>query len=138
MTIRFASAVFSVIVACAIGSSARADNYTAASNTAMSITGDISMDDFSIVFANGETLDFAELIADHFMVDGRRVPGSVFSVETPGDPVLENGNTLCGNGDVTYVASWSGGAGMTLVAVFTGSEPPASADEMCASYLYAD
>ena len=138
MTTRFASTVFSVIAAFAIGSPALADTYKAASNTAMSITGDISMDDFSMVFANGETLEFAELIADHFRVDGRRVPGSVYSVETPGDPELENGNRLCGNGDVTYVATWSGGEGMTMVAVFTGSQPPASDDQMCASYLYED
>lgn len=138
MTTRFVSVVFSVVAACGFGSSALADNYKAASTTAMSITGDISMDDFSMVFANGESLDFAELIADHLMVDGRQVPGSVYSVETPGDPELENGNRLCGNGDVTYVATWSGGQGMTMVAVFTGSEPPASDEQMCGSYLYED
>ncbi|BDA84566.1 hypothetical protein Sa4125_21080 [Aureimonas sp. SA4125] len=112
-----------------------ADSYSATSNTAMSITGDIDMDDFSITFANGAMLNFSELVADHFVVDGRDVPASVFRVADPADPVLENGNSLCGNGDVTYIASWGAGADMTL-GVFTGDAPPESDAEMCASYSY--
>lgn len=114
---------------------AQADSYTAISNTAMSITGDIDMDDFSITFANGTSMDLSDLVADHFVVDGRNVPASVYRVADPADPELENGNTLCGNGDVTYMASWGTGRDMTL-AVFTSDEPPESDGEMCASYIY--
>jgi hypothetical protein len=101
----------------------------------MSITGDIEMDDFSIVFASGATMNFSELVADHFVVDGRNVPASVYRVADPADPELENGNTLCGNGDVTYIASWGTGRDMVL-AVFTGDASPESDAEMCASYSY--
>lgn len=111
------------------------DGYTAVSSSAQSVTGDIQFDDFSITFANGETLEFSDLIADNFIVDGETVPASVYRVRTPGDPVLENGNQLCGSGDVSYLASWGPGD-LTTVAVFTGDEPPAGSDEMCASYVY--
>ena len=46
------------------------DGYTAVSSSAQSVTGDIQFDDFSITFANGETLEFSDLIADNFIVDG--------------------------------------------------------------------
>lgn len=117
---------------------AEGDVYKAFSTTAESITGDISMDDFSITFANGESLSFSSLLGDHFIVDGNRVNASVYSVANPSDPELENGNKLCGSGDVSYLASWAGGEGLTIVAVFTGDEPPESSDEMCASYIYMD
>ncbi len=115
-----------------------ADHYTAVSNTAMSITGDVWMDDFSITFENDESLEFSDLVADHFKVDGRNVPGSVYRVKEPADPELNNGNQLCGNGDVTYVANWSAGEGLSAIAVFTGKRPPKSSDEMCALYTYQD
>lgn len=130
--------VVGVALACSVPSYAFSDEYKAYSNTAMSITGDISMDDFSLTFQNGETLAFASLIGDRFIVDGQEVPASVFSVENPSDPELENGNQLCGMGDVTYIASWTAGDGLAAVAVFTGTEPPASSEEMCASYIYED
>ncbi|NKN36817.1 hypothetical protein HFC70_10675 [Agrobacterium sp. a22-2] len=135
---RLLPTVLGVALAIGTASSAYSDNYTAYSTTAESITGNISMDDFSLVFQNGETLIFDQLIADNFIVDGQRVPASVFSVENPYDPELENGNQLCGMGDVTYVANWAAGDGLSAVAVFTGNEPPASSDEMCASYIYQD
>ncbi|MBX3529456.1 MAG: hypothetical protein KF849_02540 [Rhizobiaceae bacterium] len=102
----------------------------------MSITGDIEFDDFEIVFANGESLAFSALVGDSFVVNGKRVGASVYEVEEPADPVLENGNRLCGAGDVTYVASWGGSGDTTIVAVFTTAEAPASDAEMCASYTY--
>ena len=114
------------------------DSYAAYSRTAESITGDIQFDDFSITFANGETLEFSDLVGDAFVVDGETVPASLYRVATPADPELENGNALCGSGDVTYIGSWGAGDGLVAVAVFTGDAPPESSDEMCASYIYVD
>lgn len=136
--IRLLPAVLALVAAGTSAAFAEGDVYTAYSNTAVSITGDISMDDFSITFANGEQLTFSALLGDHFVVDGRRVNASVYSVENPSDPELENGNRLCGAGDVSYLASWAGGEGLTVVAVFTGDEAPQSSAEMCASYIYED
>lgn len=121
----------------ALGSPAFAqmERYAAYSNTAISITGDIKTDDFEIIFENGEKLAFSDLVADHFVVGGELVPASVYMVEVPADPELLNGNRLCGAGDVTYLASWLEDE-LTVIAVFTGEEPPQSDEEMCASYLY--
>jgi len=127
-----------VVLAMGASSSALADDYAAYSNTASSITGDISMDDFSISFANGESLDFSSLVSDHFRVDGHRVAASVYRVKRPADPELENGNKLCGSGDVSYVATWGAGEGLTAVAVFTGNAVPQSDEDMCGSYIYSD
>jgi len=116
----------------------QADHYTAMSNTAMSVTGDVWLDDSSIKFENGESLDFSDLVADHFSVDGQKVPASVYRVKEPADPELQNGNQLCGSGDVTFVASWADGSESTAIAVFTGKRAPRSSSEMCALYTYED
>ena len=128
--------LLALILSLAVAAPALADSYTAISNTAMSITGDIEYDDFGITFENGKKLEFDDLIGDTFTVDGKRVPASVYSVADPKDPVLLNGNTLCG-APVTYVASWSAGNGTdTILAVFSTEDAPESSDEMCASYNY--
>ena len=112
-----------------------ADTLLATSTTAMAITGDIEMDDFSMVFADGTRLDFDELVGDSFVVDGETVNASVYSVAAPIDPVLLNGNRLCGSGPVTYVASW-GGDSDVAVAVFDTQDIPGSDADMCALYYY--
>ncbi|MBX3579047.1 MAG: hypothetical protein KF723_17755 [Rhizobiaceae bacterium] len=132
---RFSLALLALSLGCGV---ALADRYLAVSNTAMSITGDVEFDDYGITFANGEGLVFSTLLGDQFIVDGQRVPASVYEIADPADPELENGNRLCGNGEVTYLAAWMSGEGMTTIAVFTGDDPPSSDADMCASYLYED
>lgn len=117
-----------------IATPALADTYAAISNTAMAITGDIEFDDFGITFENGKQIVFAELIGDSFVVGGETVNASVYSVAEPSDPVLNNGNRLCG-APVTYVASW-GDDSSTTVAVFSTENAPESDAEMCASFSY--
>ncbi|WP_246716239.1 hypothetical protein [Aurantimonas sp. DM33-3] len=112
-----------------------ADTLLATSTTAMAITGDVEMDDFSMVFADGTRLDFDELVGDSFVVDGETVNASVYSVAAPMDPVLLNGNRLCGSGPVTYVASW-GSDSDVAVAVFDTQDIPGSDADMCALYYY--
>ena len=112
-----------------------AETLLATSTTAMAITGDVEMDDFSMVFADGTRLDFDELVGDSFVVDGETVNASVYSVAAPMDPVLLNGNRLCGSGPVTYVASW-GSDSDVAVAVFDTQDIPGSHADMCALYYY--
>lgn len=112
-----------------------ADDLVALSNTASAITGDISFDDFEMVFSNGEKIEFDELVADHLVVDGKDVPASVYSVKGPGNPVLLNGNRLCGTSPVTYLASWLDDD-VTMVAVFETQDVPSSNEDMCALYTY--
>ena len=119
-----------------LASPAFAETYAAVSNTAMSITGDIELDETGITFENGEQVTFDERVADRFTVGGETVEAHVFSIAEPCDPVLLNGNRLCG-APVTYAASWetSDGSG-TILAVFSTPEAPQSDADMCASYTY--
>ncbi|WP_439627683.1 hypothetical protein [Shinella sp.] len=126
--------ILTLALSFAITSPALADTYAAISKTAMAITGDIEFDDFGITFENGKQIVFDELVGDTFMVGGETVNGSVYSVSEPKDPVLLNGNRLCGE-PVTYVASW-GDADTTTVAVFSTQDVPQSDADMCASYTY--
>jgi hypothetical protein len=118
----------------AAASPALADTYAAVSNTAMAITGDIEFDDFGITFENGKQITFDALVGNTFVVGGETVNASVYSLTQAKDPVLLNGNRLCGE-PVTYVASW-GDADTTTVAVFATHDVPESDADMCASYTY--
>lgn len=115
---------------------AMAEDFTAISTTAMSITGDISLEDSEIVFSDGQSLVFDELVQDVFAVDGEEVAASVYSVGQPQVLELLNGNTLCGDAPVTYVATWAGMDDLTIVAMFDTEEAPGSDAEMCASFTY--
>ena len=117
-----------------LASPALADTYAAVSNTAMAITGDIEFDDFGITFENGRQITFDQLVGDTFVVGGEKVNASVYSLSEAKDPVLLNGNRLCGE-PVTYVASW-GDDSSTTVAVFSTEDVPESDAQMCASYTY--
>lgn len=121
-----------------VASPAFADSLVAVSNTAMSITGDIEFDDFEIMFENGKKLEFDELVGDTFVVNGEEIGASVYRVKTPADPKLNNGNRLCGQGKVTYVAAWGDPSddSLTIVAVFDTQDVPGSDADMCASYTY--
>lgn len=120
-----------------LSGNAAAQELIAISGTAEAITGDIYADDGSISFANGAVLALDDVVGDTFAVDGRTVNASVHSVLDPADPVLLNGNRLCGMGPVTYVAWWTGPTDYeTVLAVFTTQDIPASSAEMCASYTY--
>lgn len=126
---------YALAALCLAASPALADDLAALSTTASSITGDISFDDYEIVFENGEKLTFEDLIADQFTVDGKEVPASVYSVKRSENPVLLNGNRLCGEAPVTYVASWLDGD-VTMLAVFETPDAPESSESMCALYTY--
>lgn len=115
---------------------ALADQLLGISNTAMAITGDVEFSDYGLVFADGQELVFDELLGDTFIVDGEEVYGSVFSILEPANPVLLNGNTLCGDSPVTYLANWGLDDVTTVIAMFDTEEAPASDAEMCASYTY--
>lgn len=110
----------------------------ATSNTAMAVTGDVVMDDFSVEFADGTVMEFSDLVGDTILVDGVEAFGSIYEMAAPEDPILLNDNQLCGMGDVTYLAAYAAGDGMTEIAVFTTQDVPASTEDACAIYLYED
>jgi hypothetical protein len=112
-------------------------SWIAVSNTAMAITGDIVLDDYSIKFANGRSLDIepydTEVVADWTGFGG--TPGNIFKVNPPTDPKLLNGNTLCGD-KVTYVVTTLPHDGELTLNVYSSKQPPKSVDGVCASYSY--
>lgn len=119
--------------------SAQSEELSALSGTAMDVTGDVTLDDFAITFANGRSLAFSALVGDSFTVGGDRVAASLYEVEAPADPVLENGNRLCGAGDVTYVGNWlvPGSETDTVIAVFDTQDVPQTDADACATYTYS-
>ncbi len=133
---RLSGYLAAAVCACSVATVVHADTYRAVSKTAESITGDISMDDYEIAFANGERLALSDLVSYEIKVGGETRDASVYRVETPADPVLLNGNRLCGSGDVTFVANWAGSDDGTVVAVFATPDVPQSDAEMCASYVF--
>ncbi|RAH99791.1 hypothetical protein DLJ53_18695 [Acuticoccus sediminis] len=133
---------------CAGGASAgpvtdSAMTYEAASRTAESITGPVTLSQSSIAFGNGASVAL-KLVEDGVGgswdgLDGSG-PGQIF--ELAGDPgALLNGNTLCGPGTASYlVASAATRYGMKTLtlAVFQGDTVPTGADgaDLCGTYGY--
>lgn len=92
--------------------------WKADSDTAKTVTGDIAIGTDRIVFANGESIKLVP-------VEGRR---GVFKVDPPANPVLMNGNHLCGEQDVTYVVLALGSNDDALfMKVFEGTDAPEEA-----------
>jgi hypothetical protein len=104
----------------------------------MAITGDIVLDDYSLTFANGKSLDLEPYEADrvgNWSGSGENVPGYVFKIDPPANPKLLNGNKLCAM-PVTYVVTWSPGEGELGINIYSGAEAPTGTDGLCASYFY--
>ncbi|MFD0986047.1 hypothetical protein [Methyloligella solikamskensis] len=113
-----------------------AEEWEAVSTTAMSITGDITVEDEKITFKNGESLGLRPVGDDE--------PG-VFVVTPEANPTLLNGNKLCGNQPPTFLVFGrpkADGDDETLyLKVFDTNDVPPASDEMdqpgiCASYTY--
>jgi hypothetical protein len=118
----------------------RADPVTwiATSKTAMAITGDIVLDDYSLTFANGKSLDLEPYEADrvgNWSGSGGDVAGYVYKIDPPADPKLLNGNKLCAT-PITYLVTWSPGDGELGVNVYSDAKAPTGTDRLCASYFY--
>lgn len=122
---------FAFLAASASPALADCAHWTATSTTSISITGDITTCKGSIAFGNGKSLklDFvgqkngswALGAADHALI---------YRVRTPSDPVLLNGNTLCGE-KVHYLAfspTRSGQLGLTVFGRDLG--------DFCAVFFY--
>jgi hypothetical protein len=113
-------------------------NWAATSNTAMAITGDIVLEDYSITFANGKSLAIEPYEAGRvgdWSGSGKNVAGDVFTADSLSNPKLLNGNKLCAT-PATYVVIWSPGEGELGINVYSGSKAPTGTGGLCASYFY--
>ncbi len=124
--------------------------WRAASNTANSITGDISISDAKITInftafplVQARSLAPAEVSAvfDADVNDGGT--GTLYRVTVPGEKRFLHRNTLCGAEDTQWMATFV--SGRTLqVALFSGSEPPVftfdalgKSTDLCGTFTYA-
>ncbi|GLS28295.1 hypothetical protein SAMN04488498_115136 [Mesorhizobium albiziae] len=127
--------VAALLASGSVASHAQDDVWKANSNTATAVTGDIAIGTDRIVFANGAILRLVP-------VEGR--PG-VFKVEPPANPLLMNGNRLCGEQDVTYVVlALASNDDALFMKVFEGVAVPAEAvadanpqEGTCATYSFS-
>lgn len=108
---------------------AGAQEWTPSSGTAQAVTGPVTISDEEIVFGNGEALPL------------RSVAPGLYAVETSDNPLLLNGNTICGPRALTYLVVAREG-GTLFLSAFDGPERPAVSDDplsqsgRCALYIY--
>ncbi|WP_156878420.1 hypothetical protein [Roseomonas gilardii] len=135
-------------ILCATG---RADpagrQWQAISNTAASITGDITVTPDRITFAGGHALILSQPTAlPRFRAEGSPVAATRYRVASPADPILLNGNRLCGGRTpvpVTYIVLWTprkfaGDTAPRSLAAFSGTTPPTGTDSpgLCGTFRY--
>ena len=94
---------------------AQPDGWTASSETAISVTGNITMET-DIRFANGASLKLVPL--------KERI--GVFEAVPPSNPLLHSGKHLCMK-DVTFVVLAEGEGGELFMKIFDGSDAPLEA-----------
>lgn len=131
---------FCLLLAPAISSAAApgVEQWTATSSTAMGITGDISLSPDRLVAA-GKVFPLA-VAADvrDFGSDRGPQAARILKVTNPMDPVLLNGNRLCG-APVRWIAVYRSDRGKSLnLSVFSGSAQPTgeTGSDVCGTFLY--
>jgi hypothetical protein len=124
------------------------EHWTATSNTASSVTGNVTLETSRIVFSGGKSLPIVKDKNVSFSDDtGSTLPATIYRVSAPADPSLLRGNRICGGGPnaipVTYIAIWhtkpimSGQPEGRAFAAYSGAdEPPPSTKGACATYFY--
>jgi hypothetical protein len=117
------------------------EKWIATSNTALSITGDIVLDDYRLTFADGKSLELEpyEMARDgDWSGSGESLAGDVYKIEPPSNPKLKRGNSFCDQ-PATYVVIWMPGEDELTLNVYSGGAAPtgtAKADALCATYSY--
>jgi hypothetical protein len=119
-----------------------ADRLPAYSNTAMSITGDVTLGADRITFGNGKSVAVRKVASGR---EGQWDPDAsgkakadVYELVKPEDPKLLSGNRLCGSGPVRYLAFFKTDDKLTEMVVFQPKADPfgPDSDRVCATYIY--
>ena len=140
-----------LLLVCSLTCSAQDKGYwRAASSTANSITGDISLaeskvtiDFFVFPLAHARTLAPAEVAAAFDADANAGYTGSLYRMTVPASKRFLHHNTLCGSEDTQWMATYV--SGHTLqVAFFSGPQPPVftfdalrDSTDLCGTYTYA-
>ncbi len=115
------------------------EHWSATSKTAMAITGDIALSPTALVAA-GKTFPLA-VAADvtDFASNNGPQAARILRVTRPFDPVLRNGNTLCG-APVRWIAVYRSDGGKSLnMSVFSTPTRPRgdTGAGVCGTFLYS-
>ncbi|MEZ5670796.1 MAG: hypothetical protein R3F55_25855 [Alphaproteobacteria bacterium] len=115
-------------------------SWQAYSSIAMAITGDITTTPTAIVFGNGASLAVQAVqqgVPGLWGFESAPGPATVLQVVPPANPVLLEGNTLCGM-QPTYITLAVVADGSLAMTVYGGSAVPTSSqsDDVCAIYYY--
>jgi len=127
--------------------------WPATSNTAMAITGDITLGKDTLrlgdhVFVSGgahaiSASDVAALNTLH-LVTTQPTDGFLEQVNIPASTPMLGGNSLCGNRDAKWLAGIITGDGQLGLAVFSGAAQPVLAPDalkdphdLCGTYFYS-
>jgi hypothetical protein len=135
--------LLSTILAFSLATAASAaEKLPATSNTAMSITGDVTLSDSKLTFGNGKSVAVKKIASGK---EGKWDPvasgtakADVYEIMKPQDPKLLRGNRLCGSGPVRYIAFFRTAANLTEMVVFNPKADPFGndPDRICATYTY--
>jgi len=111
-------------------------------NTAMAITGDVTLGADKITFGNGKSVAVRKIASGK---EGKWDPttsgktkADICELAKPQDPKLLRGNRLCGSGPVHYVAFFKTDEKLTEMVVFQPKADPLGndPDRICATYAY--
>lgn len=123
--------------------------WRAASNTARSITGDVSLSDEKLVLdfsgytlAKIRALQPAELSAAFDADSNAGGSGNLYRLNVPATKRLLHKNTLCGTDDTEWMATYVAGRSLQL-AFFSGERPPvltlqalSDSSDLCGTFSY--
>jgi hypothetical protein len=126
---------------CDAGSAGTQERWSASSHTATAITGDVRFSPSRIAFENGKALpltlfDKASSFKDD--IEGG-VTADIYKVVTPADPILLNGNRLCGGTKplpVTFIAVWKSNSGGVWMASSSSATKPKDMSDICGTFGY--
>ncbi len=115
---------------------ASAQHWIADSNTAMAITGDVTFTPTRIAFQNGRALPIRR---------ESRGTYETYRVLSRSNPVLQNGNTVCGPSAPSYLTvryghDRSSTETAVYVVFYTGAKPPHRFEDpsnLCATFTYS-
>jgi len=144
-----------LLLACALPAAAQDTGYwRASSNTASSITGDISISGtkvainfLSFTLAEIRALQPTEINAlfnpDTATPNAIAGAGNLYRLNVPGAQRFLHKNTLCGSDNVQWMATWANGRTLQ-VALFSGDDTPsfkpevlATATNLCGTFTYS-
>jgi hypothetical protein len=141
--------VASLLACCMTVAAQEKGNWRAASSTAQSITGDVALSDSKIsinfssfVIAQIRALTAADLSAVFPAESGAGGSGSLYRLSVPAQRKFLHKNTLCGDEDTQWMATYVEGRSLHL-AFFSGQKMPvftpdamANSTDLCGTFSY--